>query len=145
MCYKFISNESKNITIINFYNKGNYIYDNFENDKEIINILENKDDMLVLAGDFNKGYGIDDKEEYIKFVEKYKKYELIDCVNNYSEKYIPTSYYTKTKKYYLNDFCFVKNCNGRILNENDEWENHNDNMLWKGLSDHRALIIEINI
>jgi hypothetical protein len=148
MCYDFSSkNKDKNILIINYYNKYNYankkgyeISDYIKND--ITEIIENKkENIIIFAGDFNKGFKKDGKncinENYNDFVELFN---FKNCIPNYKNGFIPTSFQIRNSKeeYYLNDFCFTKNVlNSKLINEKDEWE------IWKELSDHRPLIIEI--
>jgi exonuclease III len=152
MCYEFIANNNENIIIINIYNKKNYAYygsytkmlEDFENDKEIINILKRTDSRIIIAGDFNTGFRIEDKEKYNNFIELYNKFNFKDCFGNYSETFTPTYYHVSNKQFYLNDFCFSKNfCDIKIVNKNGEWENIDKRKLWKGLSDHKPLIIEL--
>ena len=152
MCYEFLSNKNDKITIINYYNKinyankGKYIDNEFNNDEDIKNIIEKTKDKIILAGDFNKGFNKADKEKYNEFIELYNnKYNLIDSIPNYSNKFVPTSVYSRNGKDYLNDFCFTKNITGELVNKKDEWENIGNKKLWKGLSDHRALIIDLKI
>jgi exonuclease III len=152
MCYEFTLENHESVIIINFYNKKNYAHhgsyekmlDDFGNDKEIINILEKTDSHIIMAGDFNKGFGDNDKDKYCKFTESYRKYDLASCMQNYSKTFIPTYYHVLNNQFYLNDFCFLKNINvSKILNEKDEWESIGNTKLWKGLSDHRPLILEL--
>jgi len=149
MCYEFSSNNNDKITIINYYNKINYAnrgeYNKFENDKDLINIIKKANTKIILAGDFNKGFDKNGNncidENYNDFIKSYEQdYNLIDCLQNYSKGFIPTSFSCSQRDYYLNDFCFIKNITGELVNKKDEWDNKN---LWKGLSDHRALIIEL--
>jgi hypothetical protein len=149
MCYEFSSttNKSKKITIINYYNKKNYanksgykISDDIKND--IKKIIENKkEDIIIFTGDFNKGFRKDGinciDESYDKFVElSMQELKLEYCIPNNKKGFIPT--YRKNNELFLNDFCFTKNAlDINLMNEKEEWE------IWKKLSDHRPLIIEI--
>jgi endonuclease/exonuclease/phosphatase family metal-dependent hydrolase len=151
MCYDFKTPDGKMITIINYYNKNNHtnkigynVSDEIKNDIKKI-LEEKKENIIIFAGDFNKGFREDHRncinENYDDFIELYnQEYSLIDCIKNYKEEFIHTSFH-KGKKY-LNDFCFTKNIFDELVNKKDEWDNKN---LWKGLSDHRALIIELKI
>lgn len=151
MCYDFVSPDNKAITIVNFYNKINYadkgqytMLDDFENDSDIQSVLKHTSNNIILTGDFNTGFGPNDREQYGKFIENINKsLNLTDSVNNYSEKFIPT-YCHLNGQFYLNDFCLTsKFDNVKIINEVDKWEYVDQRRLWKGLSDHRPLIIEL--
>jgi exonuclease III len=142
MCYEFISDKEK-ITIINFYNKKNYanrgyytMLDDFEKDNELTNILKSQNNRhIIMAGDFNTGFDINHREEYNKFIESYSKYNLKNCINNYSDNFVPTYLHTNNVEY-VNDFCFVKNIyNIKLMDGNDRG---------KELSDHYPLILELN-
>jgi hypothetical protein len=154
MCYDFISSEDKkSVTIINFYNKCDYanggsydtMLDNFENDKDVKNVFEREYNNTILAGDFNKGFNGDKEEEYNNFISSYKnKFGLENCMVNFHKGFIPTYYYQKNNGYYLNDFCFVKNFTDiKMITEQDQWKIDGYGNPWKGLSDHRPLIVEL--
>ena len=152
MAYEFLSEANKKITIINYYNKknyadrGEYIQKYFDKDNDIIDILENANGGIVLAGDFNTGFTINGKDKYIQFIELYwDKYKVKDGIKNYSDDFIPSSYWRKKGQFYLNDYCFFKNfTNIKLLNYQNDWININNTKYWKGLSDHRSFIYEIN-
>lgn len=149
MCYDFVAQDKEKIAIINYANKGCYtMLDDFENDKEMKNVLENIKNRIIMAGDFNTGFGENGKKEYNKFVGSYNnKYNLENCIKNYSNKFIPTYYHTKARHAnvgYVNDFCFSSKFNDvTIINQKDEWENIGGIKLWRGLSDHRPFIVEL--
>jgi hypothetical protein len=151
MCYDFVLQNKEKITIINFYNKINSankgcytMLDDFENDKDIQSVLKNTNNRVIITGDFNTGFGENGEGEYNKFVESYNnKYNVKNCIQNYSDKFIPTYYHTNNCGY-INDFCFFSKFNDiNIINQKDEWENIGNIKLWKGLSDHRPFIIEL--
>jgi hypothetical protein len=81
---------------------------NFENDKDIKNILEGRNRNIILASDFNTGFNNTAKEKYSNFVNSYKnKFRLENCIENFHEKFIST-HYQNTDNSYLDDFCFMK-------------------------------------
>lgn len=123
---------------------------------QIQKYLKNNDDKLnkykniIIAGDLNAGFKECDCKKYNELIELYdENYNLKNCIQNYSVKFIPT-HYRPDGIGYIDDFIFIS----KILNINskptNEWEpNKKGKKKWgyineenKG-SDHCPLIVEI--
>jgi hypothetical protein len=118
-------------------------------------IILEKYENVIIAGDFNAGFKINDEEAYSELIKLFRnEYYLKNCVQNYSKKYIPT-YYKPDALGYVDDFIFLSDLfSVKIIEPTDktEWEiDEKGNKRWgyidkcsKG-SDHCPLVIEIVI
>jgi hypothetical protein len=67
----------------------------------------NFDKPIILVGDFNTGSNKSNLDKYEELKTKLKKYGLTNAAENTEFEYESTCFYDKTKKYYINDFCFI--------------------------------------
>jgi len=142
MFFDFNDEHGDIITIINIYNKcknrnWETYYETLENIiLEIGGIVQNKNNLVILAGDFNGSVQSTDEfpngdPKYIELFEKIKKIGFINCTQNIGS--------TMIDREYQNDYIFIKNYSKKIIHKPIK---RNENNLIN-LSDH--YLVEINI
>ena len=140
MIYDFKNKNENLITIINIYNKrknGNWetYYTTLENIiDEIEQVIHNKNNQIILAGDFNGSIQPTDKfpngdPKYIELFDKIRKIGFINCTENIGS----TVSYTD----YQNDYIFIKNIENKkkTIKHIDEY--------FINISDHYLIDCEI--
>jgi hypothetical protein len=139
MLFDFSDEDGNIITIINIYNKckdGKWetYYETLENIIiEIGNVVQNKKNLIVLAGDFNGS--VQPTQEfpkgdptYIDLFEKIKKIGFVNCTEGIGR--------TISCKDYQDDYIFIKNYNKSIPKSTK----HNED-----ISDHYLVDCEIKL
>jgi hypothetical protein len=146
MFYDFEIENGEIITVINLYNKG--IYAKQDNGKyykdyyitletlikSISDLIENRNNLIILAGDFNGS--VQSTKYYPSGNQRYKELfgNIVDLgFINFTECLGTTVSYTN----YQNDYFFIKNYNGNIKIVNK--------YLYENISDHYLITCAIEI
>jgi endonuclease/exonuclease/phosphatase family metal-dependent hydrolase len=154
MCYDFKSSDGELITIINVYNKKNYMkkgaytmINDLKNDNDIIKIMGREDNCTILAGDFNT-FAKDSNGRLKDLEDNFKQFKLFNCTTCTENMLFHTepTYYDFRYGYGIDDFCFIseniKNNYRIAIDIPKEWnEKYDKNHRWKGLSDHAPIIV----
>jgi len=143
MFFDFTDEYGNIITIINIYNKckdkkWESYYETLENIiLEIGCIVQSKNNLVILAGDFNGSVQSTDKfpngdPKYIELFEKIKKLGFINCTENIGG--------TVSYNNYQNDYIFIKNYD----NQNTKPNKHTEEK-FMNYSDHYLIDYEIKL
>jgi exonuclease III len=113
---------------------------------------------VIIIGDFNANKKWDDEDIKINnptYSEVLHRFEEKGIKSLYHEQYKyehgnefhKTHYNLNQKRFYHIDYCFCsKNMNPKKISiaAENEWENKNDRIRWKGLSDHCPIIVDFD-
>jgi exonuclease III len=157
MCYTFELLDGNKITIINFYNKiNNGVYSmlddtHFEIESDIKEIINENNNLIIFSGDFNTGSNNNDLEHINRYNNLCKKLSGFSDISNGNPTFDEntTFWYDRKRKtghFLRNDFCFVNKLEyikEYSVNIENEWQGSDENIKWKGLSDHCPIIIDL--
>ena len=157
MSYTFECKEGK-VTLINFYNKSNYgVYTMLDKNHyaikdDIENIVEQNNNLIIFAGDFNTGSNNSDQTHIDRYYDLRSKLDkFVDISNGEPELNQNTTYWyswARKESYLRNDFCFIndKIYVSRYCIEiyNTDWKEENGIKRWRGLSDHCPIIVDFD-